>query len=52
MNLHGHSTLTSLASSSTPTQRYPSLTRNVRCDVCVIGGGIAGLSTAYRLAKA
>jgi glycine/D-amino acid oxidase-like deaminating enzyme/nitrite reductase/ring-hydroxylating ferredoxin subunit len=31
---------------------YPSLGGNARTDVCVIGAGIAGLSTAYMLAKA
>ncbi len=31
---------------------FPSLGGNARADVCVIGAGIAGLSTAYLLAKA
>jgi glycine/D-amino acid oxidase-like deaminating enzyme/nitrite reductase/ring-hydroxylating ferredoxin subunit len=31
---------------------YPQLTRNVTTDVCIVGAGIAGLSTAYMLAKA
>lgn len=30
----------------------PPLGDDVRCDVCVIGAGLAGLSTAYRLARA
>jgi glycine/D-amino acid oxidase-like deaminating enzyme/nitrite reductase/ring-hydroxylating ferredoxin subunit len=30
----------------------PPLGGDARCDVCVIGAGVAGLSTAYRLAKA
>ena len=30
----------------------PALGADARCDVCVIGAGVAGLSTAYRLAKA
>jgi len=30
----------------------PKLGRDARADVCVVGAGIAGLSTAYRLAKA
>src|SRR5687768_11173022 len=29
----------------------PTLTRDVRVDVCVIGAGIAGLSTAYLLSR-
>ena len=29
----------------------PPLERPERCDVCVVGAGIAGLSTAYRLAR-
>jgi glycine/D-amino acid oxidase-like deaminating enzyme/nitrite reductase/ring-hydroxylating ferredoxin subunit len=31
---------------------YPKLTRNARADVCVVGAGIAGMSTAYMLTKA
>jgi glycine/D-amino acid oxidase-like deaminating enzyme len=30
---------------------YPALMENLRADVCVVGAGIAGLSTAYLLAK-
>src|SRR5512146_1543136 len=30
---------------------YPGLDRDARADVCVVGAGIAGLSTAYLLAK-
>ena len=30
---------------------YPGLDRDMRADVCVVGAGIAGLSTAYLLAK-
>jgi glycine/D-amino acid oxidase-like deaminating enzyme/nitrite reductase/ring-hydroxylating ferredoxin subunit len=30
---------------------YPPLERDARADVCVVGAGIAGLSTAYQLAK-
>lgn len=29
----------------------PALTEDARADVCVVGGGIAGLSTAYELAR-
>jgi glycine/D-amino acid oxidase-like deaminating enzyme/nitrite reductase/ring-hydroxylating ferredoxin subunit len=32
--------------------RFPSLSENLSVDVCVIGAGIAGLTTAYLLAKA
>ena len=28
------------------------LENNLRCDVCVVGAGIAGLSTAYLLTRA
>ncbi len=47
---------TPLASTSTTWQvesslrRDEPLTHDVRCDVCVVGGGIAGLTTAYLLA--
>lgn len=30
---------------------YPTLGRDARTDVCIVGAGIAGLSTAYMLAK-
>ncbi|HYF01395.1 MAG TPA: FAD-dependent oxidoreductase [Planctomycetota bacterium] len=35
-----------------PRQPGPSLTRDAAADVCVVGGGIAGLTTAYLLAEA
>jgi glycine/D-amino acid oxidase-like deaminating enzyme len=34
------------------TQTYPQLTQDTTCDAAVIGGGIAGLSAAYYLARA
>jgi glycine/D-amino acid oxidase-like deaminating enzyme/nitrite reductase/ring-hydroxylating ferredoxin subunit len=37
---------------STPTTAYPALTGDVEVDVVVIGGGIAGLSTAWELTEA
>ncbi|MGV3485329.1 MAG: NAD(P)/FAD-dependent oxidoreductase, partial [Planctomycetaceae bacterium] len=30
---------------------YPPLTQDIRVDVCIVGGGIAGLSTAYMLSQ-
>ena len=30
---------------------YSELKKNMECDVCVIGGGITGISTAYYLSK-
>ena len=32
--------------------RYPKLANDLSVDACVVGAGIAGLSTAYNLAKA
>jgi glycine/D-amino acid oxidase-like deaminating enzyme/nitrite reductase/ring-hydroxylating ferredoxin subunit len=32
-------------------EKFPPLKKNARADVCVIGAGIAGLSTAYLLAR-
>ena len=50
MNPSGFST--SVWMEVAPTQEYPILRQNAECDVCVIGAGIAGLTTAYQLAKA
>lgn len=33
-------------------KNYNSLDRNINCDVCIIGGGITGISIAYLLSKA
>jgi glycine/D-amino acid oxidase-like deaminating enzyme/nitrite reductase/ring-hydroxylating ferredoxin subunit len=35
-----------------PPPAFPELNQNLTCDVAVVGSGIAGLSTAYELAKA
>src|SRR3954447_24413916 len=37
---------------STPATAYPGLTGDVDVDVVVVGGGIAGLSTAWELTEA
>lgn len=36
---------------TTPMPRFSPLTRDTTADVCVVGAGIAGLSTAYALAR-
>src|ERR1044072_9965454 len=38
-----------MATANTPSQSR--LTENIRTDVCIIGAGIAGLSTAYLLGR-
>lgn len=46
---HGESVSVWFDNTSMPS--YPSLNEDFRTDVCVIGGGIAGLTTAYLLMK-
>jgi glycine/D-amino acid oxidase-like deaminating enzyme/nitrite reductase/ring-hydroxylating ferredoxin subunit len=41
---------TSLWMDSVSLPSYPALTDNAECEVCVVGAGIAGLTTAYLLA--
>lgn len=36
---------------TTPRLQFPPLTADVSADICVIGGGIAGITTAYLLAR-
>src|SRR5207253_5472058 len=43
---------TSLWMATATTPHFPALTRDVSCDVCVVGAGIAGVTTAWLLAKA
>jgi glycine/D-amino acid oxidase-like deaminating enzyme/nitrite reductase/ring-hydroxylating ferredoxin subunit len=46
----GHSTSVWMATAPRP--EFPSLTRNERADVCIVGAGISGLTTAYLLGRA
>ena len=39
-------------SQSSQTPQYPALDRDLQTEVCVVGAGIAGLTTAYKLAVA
>lgn len=39
------------AATSTPLQRFPAAEGQMKCDVCVIGGGFTGLSAALHLAQ-
>ena len=41
----------SIWSATAPISSAPALNKNVRADVCVVGAGIAGLTTAYLLAS-
>jgi len=42
---------TSFWKNDRPLRTYPALQQSMDCDVCIIGAGIAGLTTAYFLAK-
>lgn len=42
---------TSLWSDDVQLNCYPALDSNLQCDVCVVGAGIAGITTAYLLGK-
>lgn len=41
-----------IASMQGKTKRYESLQEDVNTDVCIIGGGLTGLTSAYYLSKA
>ena len=40
------------AASATPHAPYPQLNEAIRCDVCIVGGGFSGLSSALHLIEA
>jgi glycine/D-amino acid oxidase-like deaminating enzyme/nitrite reductase/ring-hydroxylating ferredoxin subunit len=42
----------SIWQATTDAPAYPALAEDATCDVCVVGAGIAGLTTAYHLARA
>src|SRR5215210_448136 len=46
----GHTTSIWMATAAVP--QYSALAEDLRTEVCVVGAGIAGLSTAYTLARA
>jgi glycine/D-amino acid oxidase-like deaminating enzyme/nitrite reductase/ring-hydroxylating ferredoxin subunit len=46
----GQTTSVWMATAEVP--EFPALDHNVQCDVCIVGAGIAGLMTAYALARA
>lgn len=50
MSTHDHAP-SYYAASARPTPAYPALAGAVDCDVCVVGGGIAGCSAALHLAE-
>lgn len=47
----GRMSSSSIWSATAPILRAPSLDKNIRADVCVVGAGIAGMTTAYLLAR-
>ena len=50
--LHGSGTTVSSWMPDVDAPRFPPLGADAECDVCVVGAGIAGLTTAYLLVKA
>src|SRR5262245_52850308 len=50
--MHTHAKRTSTWSATAKMPRCRKLEQTIDVDVCVVGGGIAGLTTAYLLAKA
>ena len=46
----GHTTSVWMGTTEVP--KFPPLTQDVRANVCIIGAGIAGMTTAYLLARA
>lgn len=38
--------------SAYPYEPFPQLTDDLKCDVCIVGGGLSGIANAYFLAKA
>lgn len=50
--LHGSGTTVSAWMPDADAPAFPPLAADAECDVCVVGAGIAGLTTAYLLAKA
>jgi len=51
MSQYHHGLSTSLWLRETPTPKYESLEQNISVDICIVGGGLAGLMTAYYLQK-
>lgn len=41
-----------IASMQGKNQKYESLEKDISTDVCIIGGGLTGLTSAYYLSKA
>jgi glycine/D-amino acid oxidase-like deaminating enzyme/nitrite reductase/ring-hydroxylating ferredoxin subunit len=51
ISLSSQRTNLSVWSATAPGTNMPSLSNNVRADVCVVGAGIAGMTTAYLLTR-
>jgi ribulose 1,5-bisphosphate synthetase/thiazole synthase len=41
----------SIWSATEPALKFPALTKNAKADICIVGAGIAGLTTGYLLAQ-
>ena len=50
-NMRGEKDMKSYWMDCKQTKQYPKLIENLETDICIIGGGLTGITTAYYLNK-